>query len=437
MARRSLIACPHCAQLHQRIPIDQGATATCTRCGYVLYRQSGLPLKGWLALTLAALFVFAIANYFPIATLTANGRQIDTTLPQAFILTWQQGRPLVALMTGLFGFALPLTQLLFLLWALQSIISRRLPADFHFGMRVLHTLSQWCMVPVLLLGILVAIVKLSGLARLEPGPGLWAFGVLTVLLTALSRVTALRLWRYAEDDGLTPLSGVNMKPGRIVAACHSCGNVQNIVAVSGSYSCGRCGANNHFRKPNSEVRTWAFVIAASILYIPANILPVMQIRVPTGVTAHTILGGVIELWRLGSWDLALIVFVASVVVPMTKLFALMALLVQRQWKGVVIARQRTRLYELIEFIGQWSMLDVFVVLLLSAMVDFPGLSQVTAGPGAASFGAVVVLTMFAAMSYDPRRGWDADPSRDPSNSGVRGQSVVPDRSSASPAAQIV
>lgn len=437
MTRRPLIACPHCAQLHERIPIAQGASAACVRCGYALYRQSAVPLKGWLALTLAALLVFAIANYFPIATLTANGRQIDATLPHALVLAWQQGRLLVAIMTGLFGFLLPLMQLLFLFWALQAIISRRLPADFHFGMRVLRRFSSWCMVPVLLLGILVAIVKLSGMARLEPGPGLWAFGVLTVLLTVLSRVTALRLWHYAEDDSLTSLSGARVEPGHVVGACHSCGNVQNIESVSGSYSCERCGANNHFRKPDSVSRTWAFVIAASILYIPANILPVMLVRLPTGITAHTILGGVIELWRLGSWDLALIVFVASVVVPMTKLFALAVLLAQRRWKGVAIARQRTRLYELVEFIGQWSMLDVFVVLLLAAMVDFPGLSQVTVGSGAASFGVVVVLTMFAAMSYDPRRGWDADPNRDLRSSPACGRPAGLDRPTANPTTQTV
>src|SRR3546814_10477264 len=121
---------------------------------------------------------------------------------------------------------------------------------------------------------------------------------------------------------------------------------------------------------------------------------------------HTILGCVIELWNYGSWELALIVFIAIVVVPMTKLLALMVLMLHRRWLGPAIQRQRTRLYELVEFIGQWSMLDVFVVILMSAMLDFPGISQVIAGPGAVSFGTVVILTMFAAMSYDPRNGWD-------------------------------
>jgi len=153
------------------------------------------------------------------------------------------------------------------------------------------------------------------------------------------------------------------------------------------------------------------VIAASIIYIPANVLPVMRVRTATSDGAHTILGGVIELWRLGSWDLAVIVFIASVVVPMTKLLALMVLMVKHHWRGSVVQRQRTRLYELIEFIGQWSMLDVFVVILMTAMANFPGISQVIAGPGAASFGVVVILTMLATMSYDPRCGWDGRAGR--------------------------
>jgi paraquat-inducible protein A len=309
-------------------------------------------------------------------------------------------------MTGLFSFVLPLGQICFLLWALMALRSARLPADFRYGMRVLYALTPWCMVPVLLLGVLVAIVKLADMATLTVEPGLWAFAVLSVLLTALSRVSAHRLWRYAEDLKLTPRSGAMAVLDESLAGCEACGCVQNIKSASGHQPCQRCGARVHFRKPDSFSRAWALVIAATILYIPANILPVMHFNLPTGTSSTTILGGVIQLWQLGSWDLALIVFVASVVVPMTKLLALTVLMVGRQWRGVKVQRQRTRLYELVEFIGQWSMLDVFVVILLSAMADFPGLAQITAGQGAASFGVVVILTMLAAMSFDPRIGWD-------------------------------
>jgi paraquat-inducible protein A len=170
--------------------------------------------------------------------------------------------------------------------------------------------------------------------------------------------------------------------------------------------CERCSAYFHLRKPKSNSRAWAFLAAAAVLYFPANLYPVMTMRMPTGVESHTILGGVIELWQLNSWDLALIVFVASVVVPLTKILVLASLMTWQSWRGPLMQRQRTRLYEMVELVGQWSMLDVFVVIFLSSMADFPGLVQIIPGLGAASFGLVVILTMFAAMSYDPRLGWD-------------------------------
>jgi paraquat-inducible protein A len=408
MAGGPLIACEHCATLHERIPVEAGATAACTRCGYVLYRQSGVSIEGWIALTLGALFVFAIANYFPIATLRIGGMSVEASLPGALYLTWIQGHEVLAIMTGLFAFWLPLTQLLVLLWSLLAIRRARLPGDFAYGMRLYHLVLSWSMVPVLMLGILVAIVKFSGMAIVVLGPGIWAIGLLSAMLTALGRVSAHRLWRYAEDRGLVETAPADMANEDQLASCSACGLVQTIEPASEPCACSRCGATIHFRKPDTAPRVWALVIAAAIVYIPANVLPVMQVRTAMGNTDHTILGGVVELWRLGSWDLAVIVFVASVVVPLTKLLALTVLMLRRRWEGRRIQRQRTRLYELIEFIGQWSMLDVFVVILMSAMANFPGISQVIAGPGAASFGIVVILTMLATMSYDPREGWDQE-----------------------------
>lgn len=384
----------------------------CQRCQGVLYRQSGISLNSWLALVLAALIIFVIANAFPIATLSLQGMTVKASMPGALWLTWLQGNRLLAVMIGLVGFWLPLTQLLFLLWALLCVKSRRLPGDFRYGMRMLHFLAPWSMIPVLMLSILVAVVKFAGFARLTVEPAMWAFAALTVLLTILSRFSAHRLWRYAEDAGLVAVSGEGLGAGDDLqlSACLACGYVQPSSVGVQAASCKRCYATVRRRKPDVGARVWALLLAAGIVYIPANVLPVMQVRTFTGNTTHTIVGGVIELWNMGSWDLAVIVFVASVVVPMTKLLVLALLQLNRRWRGQVIQRQRTRLYQFVEFIGQWSMLDVFVVVLMTAMADFSGISQIVAGPGAASFGMVVVLTMFAAFSYDSRNGWDNDPT---------------------------
>lgn len=406
MAGRPLIACQHCATLHERVPLAPGSVATCVRCGYALYRVSTIALNGWIALVVGALLIFAIANYFPIVTLRIGGLTTNASLPGALYLTWQQGDRVLAVMTGLFSFWMPLTQLLFVLWALLAIRKRRLPDDFAYGLRLLSHAMHWSMVPVLMLGILVALVKFAGMARVDLGPGIWAFVVLTFLLTGLSRMTASRLWGLAEEAGLVVRASIDANSNTPITSCLSCGLVQHLPDHEHSGPCKRCGERLHYRKPDQLSRVWALLAAAWIAYIPANVLPVMRIRTAASDSEHTILGGVVELWNYGSWDLALIVFVASIVVPMTKLLALMVLMLRRRWRGPIIQRQRTRMYELVEFIGQWSMLDVFVVILMGAMLDFPGISQVIPGAAAVSFGLVVILTMLAAMSYDPRSGWD-------------------------------
>ncbi|MDE0855878.1 MAG: paraquat-inducible protein A, partial [Nevskia sp.] len=155
-----------------------------------------------------------------------------------------------------------------------------------------------------------------------------------------------------------------------------------------------------------RARSWAFLIAAAILYIPANVLPVMRTSTLLGSDDNTILSGVVELWSSGAWDLAVIVFVASVAVPLMKVACLSLLLLSSRRPLARWRRERTRIYRMVEFIGRWSMLDVFVVALLLSLVRFGILAEVRAGPGIVAFCAVVVLTMLASMSFDPRLIWD-------------------------------
>jgi Uncharacterized paraquat-inducible protein A len=187
--------------------------------------------------------------------------------------------------------------------------------------------------------------------------------------------------------------------------CHVCGLVCREPQVDGA-ACPRCGAALQRRKAASVVRTWALLIAAFILYIPANVLPIMRTVSVGDVDDNTIISGVVELWVKGSPDLAIIVFTASIVVPMLKFFVLATLLASTRRASGWALRQRAKLYRLVEFIGYWSMLDVFVVALLTALVRFGFLSRVEPLPGVVFFGLTVVLTMFASMSFDPRLIWD-------------------------------
>ena len=191
--------------------------------------------------------------------------------------------------------------------------------------------------------------------------------------------------------------------------CPTCGRVSQLLhpAADGiPLLCPRCATPLHHRRPRSLQRTWAYLIAATILYIPANLLPIMSTsNVFEGETLHTILGGIEELRHGGDWMLALIVFIASIAVPLLKIGALLVLAVTAQrgsrWRQV----ERAQLYRMIEAVGHWSMLDVFVVVLLVGTIRFGALGGVAPEPGLLAFGAVVVLTMLAAGSFDPRLIW--------------------------------
>ena len=171
--------------------------------------------------------------------------------------------------------------------------------------------------------------------------------------------------------------------------------------------CPRCGAGLVWRKRNSVQYTWAFLVAAAICYIPANALPVLATTQLGETESDTIMGGVIFLYTSGSWPLALIVLVASVMIPLGKIAALAYLLITVQRGSVKNSHDRTRIYEVVEFIGRWSMLDVFVDAFVVALVQLSPLMSVEPGPGVVFFMAVVVLTMLAAQTFDPRLIWDA------------------------------
>jgi paraquat-inducible protein A len=187
--------------------------------------------------------------------------------------------------------------------------------------------------------------------------------------------------------------------------CHTCG-LLSVPPVSHHAVCARCGGSLHLRKPDSIGRTWAFLIASFVLFVPANVLPVMETGSLFGAQSDTIMSGVVYLWTSGSWPLAAIIIIASIMVPGSKLLALTMLLVSVQRRSTWKPMERTRLYRVVELVGRWSMVDIYVAAILTALVKFEALATIKAGPGAIAFGAVVVLTMFAAECFDPRLIWD-------------------------------
>lgn len=189
--------------------------------------------------------------------------------------------------------------------------------------------------------------------------------------------------------------------------CHDCRLLIDQAACQALPICPRCGAHLHARKPGSLSRTWALVLAAIIFYIPANILP-MTITTTLGARQpDTIISGVIYFMQTGSWEIALVIFTASIFVPLVKLLILIFLLLSVRSHSSWKPRDRTVLYRLTELVGRWSMVDIYVVTILVALVKLGAVASIEAGPASVYFAAVVVVTMFAAESFDPRLIWDS------------------------------
>jgi len=194
-----------------------------------------------------------------------------------------------------------------------------------------------------------------------------------------------------------------------LAGCHNCEQVNRIPAgVRGAVMrCPRCGTAIRPRKPDSIARTWALLIAAYVFYVPAMVFPITKITTLGQVQSDTIMSGVIYFLKSGEWPVGLVIFVASVFVPVLKLFILTYLVISLQRRSQWRPRDRTRLYRVTELVGRWSMVDIYVVTLLVTLVKVGAVANIDAGPAALYFAAVVVITIFAANSFDPRLIWDS------------------------------
>ncbi|KXU83890.1 PqiA protein [Paraburkholderia monticola] len=434
MDYRRLIACHECDLLFRK-PADVGArVASCTRCAAKLTALAGAggSLDHICAVTLAALITFCIAQAFPVIELHANGMNSEATLIGAVRSLWSGNMRAVAAMVFCASILFPLIELSAFLYLLVPLRIGRLPPRFNRALRVVQLVRPWCMVEVFMLGVLVTIVKMVSIADVIAGPGLFAMAGLTGMMAVVASFDPGRLWAVHErltSDRTTGIrwSRVGDRRERLMrpqparewtsssastarhaglVCCHACGLVQAHAEGRTRQRCWRCGHPRHQRRPDSLTRTTSLLLAAVFTYIPANLLPIMHASSLGRSEDDTILGGVAYFWTSGDWPLAVVVFVASVLVPMLKLAVLTLLTLSARRESAWRPRECTALYRLVERIGPWSMLDVFVVTLTVTLVHFGSFAVITAGPAALAFAAVVILTMLASHQFDPRLIWD-------------------------------
>jgi paraquat-inducible protein A len=296
----------------------------------------------------------------------------------------------------------PLIRLVGMLYVLIRLHEKTPPGHLRSIFAWAERLRPWSMLEVFVFGVFVAYVKLGDLVTIGLATGVYALLALTfVLIWMDSALDREAVWERLYRGNLR--AGSPGLPGAF--GCETCGLVS--VPRPDDPRCPRCDSMLHERKPNSVARTWALVIAAAVLYIPANYYPVLSVVQLGAGQPSTILGGVEELLTARQYPLAALVFFASIAVPMLKLFGLSIMLITIQTGRTGWLRDRTRLYHIVRFIGRWSMIDIFMESLLGALVAFGAVITIEPGAGALAFCAVVILTMFAAETFDPRLMWDA------------------------------
>lgn len=390
--------CPICGQFQAMPVMASGAALCCARCGSVLRRNRADPEGRGLALAVTAVVLFGLSATLPFLMVDLGGRQTTTLIagPDALEQAGMWELALVVLGTTMLAPPAKLLAIIFVLVGLRLGVARRwLVVVFRW----VEWLTPWSMLEVFMLGVFVAYTKLGDLAPVHVGLGVWALGALMLMMAAAdAALDHTAIWERLTPSGLARVDG--RTPGLI--GCDACGEVS---AQPGT--CPRCREVLRHRKPDSIRRAWALLIAAAILYIPANALPVLTVIQLGRGAPSTILGGAVELAAAGQWPLALLVFVASVAVPVLKILGLAGLLISTQRRARGHLRQRTVLYRIVEAAGRWSMIDVFMISLLTALVQAGVLATVSPGPGVLCFCAVVILTMLAAHSFDPRLMWDA------------------------------
>jgi paraquat-inducible protein A len=399
---RLLRECPDCG-LFQYVPmVASGEGAECVRCECTLRRRSlqgvGLPLF----CVSVATVLLAMALYLPIMSLHVLGRYASATVlsgPQrlAEYGTWELTVLVIATLM-----VVPVLKLAVMLAALVAATAAWPSRTLAWLFGWLERITPWSMVEVFLVGAGVAYTRLHAIADVEVGPALIAAGAFVLASAAADAVLDREaVW---QAIGGTERAAAPSDTSLSLIGCDVCGWVSH---SSPGQRCPRCVHVLGHRKVNSIARVWACVVAAAILFVPANILPVMTIVRAGRGGPRTILGGVVELGDNHLWALAVVVFLASIAIPLLKLGVLTSILVLTGWGSPAYLRLRTRMYTVVRAVGRWSMIDIFMMSTLVGLLHMGPLTSVSPDAGSLAFAAVVVLTMIATEALDPRIMWDA------------------------------
>ncbi len=418
----SLTACPDCDLLMTKKRPAFGQKTECPRCGCVLERYKRNTVSRSLALGLAGLFIYFPAVFMPLMTFQKLGLRESGNVFETIITFYTKGYYFVAIMILFSAAIFPLIKLTLLITVTTFLKTNRRPKFLAKIFRWYQHLDEWAMVEVYLLGIMVTVVKMYHSTDIVYNAGFFCF-IGLVLLTIASSVTVSRVqfWDLIEnksnDQGSDTTAEQKINPVELPVTtamqngCILCLECSKLISIrdldeTNTLICSRCGASLHQRKPASIVTTWALILTAAIFYFPANLLPIMRVEFLGIPSYSTIIDGIRLFFQQGSYGIAIIILTASILIPLLKILGLALVLITAQLKRPFFIRQKASMFRFIEFVGKWSMLDIFVIALLGAFVNFGFLTSIETAPAATYFCIVVVTTMIAALTFDPRLIWD-------------------------------
>lgn len=411
----TLLACHACDLLVEVTEHGVGLRNRCPRCATVIMQPKGNSAIRVLALSITGLLLSYPAFFWPIMTLNAMGQNVQGSLFDAVVSFIHAKYYFVAVMVLLTSILFPLLR--FILCAvLAAFLQTAKPPPFLLSwLRTALHLEEWAMLDVYILGIGVTLIKVHGMAEVQ-------FNLALFCLLAVC-VCSLMISAFFDREqfwaGLTgkPLSNpeivTHSSPSETareagLLVCHHCHCLEVSVTIGKDERqlCQRCNAPVHQRNNHAVANTWALLIVAVILFIPANVLPIMRVYFMGVPDESTIMDGIIYFFQHGSIGIGLIILTASIIVPLFKMVGLVILLVNIQFNRKIGLVARTKMFHFIEFIGRWSMLDIFVIGLMAILISFGNFTAIVAAPAATYFCLVVVTTMLAASTFDSRLLWD-------------------------------
>ncbi|PID42002.1 MAG: paraquat-inducible protein [Proteobacteria bacterium] len=397
-------ACLHCDHMVTLPGLAENQVALCPHCGYKLAQHSANPPSSVIALGFSAVIMLICALCFPFLSFSRQGLSHQVTLPDTAPILFEYQYTVLAILFAVMTIVLPLLILMLLMFLHTGILRRLPPVQAQRLLRFTLALCPWAMAEIFLVGVLVSMVKVMSLADVGFGWSFWAYAAFVLLyIGCLSKLDRARLWQQIQCE-----PPVNTAPDCDTARamdsglyqCHTCH------LLSRDLRCPRCNAHNHLRKPHSIQHTLAWLITAMLFFIPANLLPIMYTTTLGNPSGATIIGGVIILWEMGSYPIAMIIFFASIVLPLAKGMVLVWLCYISGQPPSTQNATHAQIYRMTELIGKWSMVDVFVVMVLVTLVQLGNLMSITPGLGVVCFGAMVICQMISAHAFDPRLMWD-------------------------------